>query len=119
MMRIACHGIDMDQTDTKPRLFQGFKALHLKNWASVPVVPDSIDAVILTAPLDHRGYLPLLIKRGCRGAVYCLRAGSLSRTGLHLPRMHHLSRSLSGHHRHHSHPHLGREEFVSGLLLIL
>ena len=109
----------MDQTDAKPRLFQGFKALHLKDWASFPVVPDNIDAVILTAHLDHRGYLPPLIKRGCRRAVYCSRAGSLSRAGLHLPRRHHLPRSLPGHHRHHSHPHLGREEFVSGLLLIL
>jgi metallo-beta-lactamase family protein len=56
-------------------LFQGFKALRLKNWASFPVEPGSIDAVILThAHLDHCGYLPLLIKRGFRGPVYCSRA---------------------------------------------
>ena len=56
-------------------LFQGFKALRLKNWAPFPVEPRSIYAVILThAHLDHSGYLPLLIKRGFRGPVYCSRA---------------------------------------------
>ena len=56
-------------------LFQGFKALRLKNWAPFPVEPRSIDAVILThAHLDHSGYLPLLIKRGFRGPVFCSRA---------------------------------------------
>ena len=56
-------------------LFQGFKALRLKNWATFPVEPRSIDAVILThAHLDHSGYLPLLIKRGFRGPVLCSHA---------------------------------------------
>ena len=56
-------------------LFQGFKALRLKNWAPFPVDARSIDAVILThAHLDHSGYLPLLIKRGFRGPVYCSQA---------------------------------------------
>jgi metallo-beta-lactamase family protein len=56
-------------------LFQGFKALRLKNWTPFPVEPRSIDTVILThAHLDHSGYLPLLIKRGFRGPVYCSRA---------------------------------------------
>ena len=56
-------------------LFQGFKALRLKNWAPFPVEPRSIEAVILThAHLDHSGYLPALIKRGFRGRVYCSRA---------------------------------------------
>ena len=54
-------------------LFQGFKALRLKNWAPFPVEPGSIDVVVLThAHLDHCGYLPLLIKRGFRGP--CSRA---------------------------------------------
>ena len=43
--------------------------------APFPVEPGSIDAVILThAHLDHSGYLPLLIKHGFRGPVYCSRA---------------------------------------------
>jgi metallo-beta-lactamase family protein len=56
-------------------LFQGFKALRLKNWAPFPIEPRSIDAVVLThAHLDHSGYLPLLIKHGFSGPVYCSHA---------------------------------------------
>lgn len=53
-------------------LFQGYKALRLKNWAPFPVPPDSISAVVLThAHIDHSGYLPLLIKQGFSGTVFC------------------------------------------------
>ncbi len=53
-------------------LFQGFKTLRLRNWARFPVDPRQIDAVILThAHLDHTGYLPLLVKRGFTGPVFC------------------------------------------------
>jgi metallo-beta-lactamase family protein len=53
-------------------LFQGFKTLRLKNWAHLPVEPRSIAAVVLThAHLDHSGYLPLLVKNGFRGPIYC------------------------------------------------
>ena len=56
-------------------LFQGFKQLRLRNWARLPVEPREIDAVILThAHIDHSGYLPLLLKNGFRGKVYCSRA---------------------------------------------
>lgn len=37
-------------------LFQGLKELRLRNWAPLPVPPDSIDAVVLThAHIDHSG----------------------------------------------------------------
>lgn len=53
-------------------LFQGHKPLRLRNWAPPPLSPTALDAVILThAHLDHCGYLPLLVKQGFRGPVYC------------------------------------------------
>ena len=53
-------------------LFQGFKQLRLRNWAKFPVNPSDIDAVVLThAHIDHTGYLPLLVREGFRGPVYC------------------------------------------------
>lgn len=56
-------------------LFQGFKQLRLKNWTPLPISAGEIDAVILThAHIDHSGYLPLLIKEGFRGNVYCTQA---------------------------------------------
>jgi metallo-beta-lactamase family protein len=56
-------------------LFQGFKTLRLRNWARLPVDPRQIDAVVLThAHLDHTGCLPLLVKHGFRGPVFCSEA---------------------------------------------
>ena len=56
-------------------LFQGYKQLRLRNRAPLPVNPREIDAVILThAHLDHSGYLPLLVKNGFAGKVYCSEA---------------------------------------------
>src|SRR5512140_1515490 len=53
-------------------LFQGYKQLRLRNWAPLPLEPASIDAVVLThAHLDHSGYVPLLVRQGFRGPVYC------------------------------------------------
>jgi metallo-beta-lactamase family protein len=53
-------------------LFQGFKALRLKNWAPFPVDPASIAALVLThAHIDHSGHLPLLVKQGFGGPIYC------------------------------------------------
>ncbi len=52
-------------------LFQGYKLLRLRNWTPLPVVPEQIDAVVLThAHLDHSGYLPVLAKEGFSGSVY-------------------------------------------------
>jgi metallo-beta-lactamase family protein len=53
-------------------LFQGLKDLRLRNWAPLPVPPDSIQAVVLThAHIDHSGYLPRLFAEGFRGRVFC------------------------------------------------
>ncbi|MGX8785315.1 MBL fold metallo-hydrolase RNA specificity domain-containing protein [Legionella pneumophila] len=52
-------------------LFQGYKELRLRNWASLPIDPRDIDAVIIThAHIDHTGYLPLLVKNGFQGKIY-------------------------------------------------
>lgn len=52
-------------------LFQGLKALRLRNWAPAPVDPASVNAVLLThAHLDHSGYLPRFIRQGFGGPVY-------------------------------------------------
>ncbi|MFC4159128.1 MBL fold metallo-hydrolase RNA specificity domain-containing protein [Chitinimonas lacunae] len=56
-------------------LFQGWKQLRLRNWAPLPCDPAEIDAVVLShAHLDHSGYLPLLVREGFRGPVYCTEA---------------------------------------------
>lgn len=56
-------------------LFQGLKELRLRNWAKFPIDPKLIDAVILThAHIDHSGYLPVLMKHGFQGKIYCSKA---------------------------------------------
>lgn len=56
-------------------LFQGLKQLRLKNWAQLPIKPVDVDAVVLThAHIDHTGYLPLFVKNGFSGKVYCTEA---------------------------------------------
>lgn len=56
-------------------LFQGMKELRLRNWTKFPIEPREIDAVILThAHIDHSGYLPVLVKNGFTGKVYCSQA---------------------------------------------
>jgi metallo-beta-lactamase family protein len=56
-------------------LFQGHKALRLRNWEDLPVGAHDIDAVVLThAHLDHSGYIPKLVKAGFRGKIYCSEA---------------------------------------------
>jgi metallo-beta-lactamase family protein len=71
-------------------LFQGFKALRLKNWAPLPIHPRGIDAVVLShAHLDHSGYLPLLVKQGFIGPVFCSHA-TADLCGILLPDAGHL-----------------------------
>lgn len=56
-------------------LFQGRKNLRLRNWDKPPFNPADIDAVLLThAHIDHSGYLPLLVKNGFQGEIYCSEA---------------------------------------------
>ncbi len=53
-------------------LFQGAKALRLKNWEKFGVNPSEIDSIILThAHIDHSGYIPRLVKEGFKGNIYC------------------------------------------------
>lgn len=52
-------------------LFQGYKWLRERNWQTLPLDIDKLDAVLLThAHLDHSGYIPALYKRGFRGPVF-------------------------------------------------
>ncbi len=56
-------------------LFQGHKALRLRNWAPLNVEPCKLDYVLLThAHIDHSGYIPLLVKNGFRGKILCTEA---------------------------------------------
>jgi len=71
-------------------LFQGYKALRLRNWAAPPFVPRDVSAVVLThAHLDHSGYLPLLVKNGFRGPILCT-DGTADLCGILLPDSGHL-----------------------------
>jgi metallo-beta-lactamase family protein len=52
-------------------LFQGLKELRLRNW-TLDFTPAAIDAVVLShAHVDHSGALPLLVRGGFRGTIYC------------------------------------------------
>jgi metallo-beta-lactamase family protein len=56
-------------------LFQGLKSLRLRNRAERLDSPRRIDAVVLShAHIDHSGYLPLLVREGFRGPIYCTSA---------------------------------------------
>lgn len=53
-------------------LFQGGYKTTQRNWDEFPIDPASINAVVLThAHIDHSGYIPLLVKKGFKGKIYC------------------------------------------------
>ena len=53
-------------------LFQGIKSLRDLNWQPLAIEPSTIDFVLLThGHLDHCGWLPLLVKQGFKGKIFC------------------------------------------------
>ena len=56
-------------------LFQGGKAIEQHNWDPLVINASDIDALVLThAHIDHTGYIPVLIKKGFKGKIYCSKA---------------------------------------------
>jgi len=52
--------------------FQGLKPLRELNWEPLPILPSTIDFVLLThGHLDHCGWLPRLGNQGFTGKIYC------------------------------------------------
>jgi metallo-beta-lactamase family protein len=71
-------------------LFQGLKNLRQRNWEDLPFDIKSIEAVVLThAHIDHSGFLPVLMKRGYKGPIYCTEA-TAALCGIMLPDSGHL-----------------------------
>jgi metallo-beta-lactamase family protein len=52
--------------------FQGIQPLRELNWEPHPILPDTIDFVLLThGHLDHCGWLPRLVNQGFDGKIFC------------------------------------------------
>jgi metallo-beta-lactamase family protein len=53
-------------------MFQGTKSIRERNWSALPFDPHQLDAIVLShAHIDHTGHLPLVVRHGYRGPVYC------------------------------------------------
>jgi len=53
-------------------MFQGEKALRLRNWADPDYDPRSIEWLVLThTHIDHIGRVPRLVRQGFRGRIFC------------------------------------------------
>jgi metallo-beta-lactamase family protein len=77
-------------------LFQGLKNLRQRNWETPPFDVASIEAVVLThAHIDHSGFLPVLMKHGYQGPVYCT-SGTAALCGILLPDSGHLQEEEAG-----------------------
>ena len=56
-------------------LYQGEREWRRLNWRPLPVVPSSINDVVLThSHLDHCGYLPALVRQGFGGPTWATEA---------------------------------------------
>ncbi len=52
--------------------FQGGKSMEAMNEEQFPFDPENVECVLLShAHIDHCGRLPLLVKRGFKGLIYC------------------------------------------------
>ena len=70
----SCHLITTDshQILLDCGMFQGGKALESRNDDPFPFDPAKLDCVIVShAHVDHSGRLPLLVKQGFTGPIYC------------------------------------------------
>jgi metallo-beta-lactamase family protein len=77
-------------------LFQGLKALRLRNWQPFPFDPARLSGVLLShAHIDHSGALPLLARQGLRGPIHCT-AGTQSLLGVMLRDAAHLQEEEAG-----------------------
>ncbi|MBO5353205.1 MAG: MBL fold metallo-hydrolase [Lachnospiraceae bacterium] len=70
----SCHLVTTDkhQILMDCGMFQGGKTLEQQNTEPFPFNPAEIECVILShAHVDHCGRLPLLVKQGFKGPIYC------------------------------------------------
>ncbi|MCL2493095.1 MAG: MBL fold metallo-hydrolase, partial [Clostridiales bacterium] len=77
----SCHLLELDgvrEGDAKARIlldcgqFQGSPQQEAENYEEFPFEPATVDFLILShAHIDHCGRIPLLVKRGFKGRIYC------------------------------------------------
>ena len=67
---LLTHGDDRLLVDCG--MFQGLKADRERNWKPFPFPVEGLPAIVLThAHLDHAGGLPLAVKNGFKGDIFC------------------------------------------------